>query len=201
MNRPIRTSRRFRRGRRRGFTLLELLLTLSMTVVLMTLVNAAFDFYAFDMDSSDADMRRTMLASAVMQMIEDDLRASLHPEPLDTAALEELLSSTAGGATGQSSGGGGGDDSGDAAAAGLDDPSMEEDMSTIESGTTVLQTPGLIGNQYQLQIDTSRLPRLEEYSVLMDVDPGNLSDVPSDLKTVTYYVQQAESFGVEASAN
>ena len=195
MNPPTRARERFVRGRRRGFTLLELLLTLSMTVVLMTLVNAAFDFYAFDMDSSDADMRRTMLASAVMQMVEDDLRASLHPEPLDTAALAELLSSTAGAATGQSGGDGG--DAGDAAAAGLDDASMEEDMSTIDSGTSVLQTPGLIGNQFQLQIDTSRLPRLEEYSVMMDVDPGNLADVPSDLKTVTYFVQQAESYGVD----
>jgi hypothetical protein len=203
MNDPIRTQQRFRRGHRRGerlgFTLLELLLTLSMTVVLMTLVNAAFDFYAFDMDSSDADMRRTMLASAVMQMIEDDLRASLHPEPLDTAALEELLSSTAGAASGLSGGGGGGagDDSGDAAAAGLDDPSIEEDTSSIETGTTVLLSPGLIGNQFQLQIDTSRLPRLEEYSVMMDVDPGNLNDLPSDLKTVTYFVQQAEAYGVD----
>lgn len=181
--------------RRRGFTLLELVLTLSMTVVLMALVNSAFDFYTVEMDSSDEDMRRTMLASAVMQMIENDLRASLHPVALDTTALEALLSSTAAGAAGQA----GGDDPGAAAASGLEGPAMEdeaEDTSAIGESTTVLQTPGLIGNQFQLQIDTSRLPRLEEYSVMMDQDPGNLSDIPSDLKTVTYYVQSPESSGV-----
>lgn len=186
--------------RRKGFTLLELLLTLSMTVVLMTLVNAAFRFYAGDMDSSDVDMRRTMLASAVMQMIEDDLRATLHPEPLDTSALEELLANTAKAAAGGGNTGGGntgGASDGGAASAGMDDPAAEEELVTTEVGVSVLQEPGLIGNQYQLQIDTSRLPRLEEYTVLMDSDPGNLMDLPSDLKTVTYYVQAADSIGIE----
>ncbi|QEF99857.1 hypothetical protein Mal15_39240 [Stieleria maiorica] len=182
------------RRRRRGFTLLELFLTLSLAVVLMTLVNAAFRFYAVEMDSSDQDMRRTMLASAVMQMIEDDLRASLHPVPLDTSALETLLASTASSATG---GGNTGGDPGAAEAAGMDDPALEEEVATSVSGVAVLQTPGLIGDQYQLQIDTSRLPRLEEYTVLMDVDPGNLADLPSDLKTVTYYVQASDAVGVD----
>ncbi len=190
------TTRVGRHPRRPGFTLLELFLTLSMAVVLMTLVNAAFRFYAVDMDSSDTDMRRTMLASAVMQMIEDDLRASLHPEPLDTSALETLLASTAASATGGGNTGDAGDP-GDAAAAGMDDPALEEELTTSVTGVAVLQTPGLIGDQYQLQIDTSRLPRLEEYAVLMDVDPGNLADLPSDLKTVTYYVQAADSIGIE----
>lgn len=196
--------------RRGGFTLLELFLTLSMAVVLMTLVNAAFKFYASDMDSADVDMRRTMLASAVMQMIEDDLRATLHPQPLDTSALEELLSATAaaasgGGAAGGSAAGGatgipGADseaDAGAADAAGMESSETESEAVTSVSGVAVLSTPGLIGDQFQLQIDTSRLPRLEEYAVLLDADPGNLLDLPSDLKTVTYYVQGADSIGVE----
>ena len=187
---------------RNGFTLLELFLTLAMAVVLVTLVNSAFTYYAKDMDSSDADMRRTMLASAVMQMIEDDLRAALHPEPLDTAPLEALLSSTAA-AAGQALGGAAGDPA-DMAAAGIDSP--EEDSTTevdssLAVGVAVLETPGLIGNQFQIQIDTSRLPRLEEYTMLMDSDLGNLQDVPSDLKTVTYFVQAAGMMGVDDPLN
>ena len=187
---------------RNGFTLLELFLTLAMAVVLMTLINSAFQFYARDMDSSDVDMRRTMLASAVMQMIEDDLRATLHPEPLDTSALAELLSSTASVGGGGNSGGGG--SAGGAAAgaatedeAGMEDTAVEEESLETTTGVAVLQSPGLIGSQYQLQIDTSRLPRLEEYTILLDSDPGNLMDLPSDLKTVTYYVQGAESIGID----
>ena len=54
----------------------------------------------------------------------------------------------------------------------------------------MLQTPGLIGNQFQIQFDISRLPRLEEYIPLLDANTADLQDVPSDIKTVSYFVQQ-----------
>lgn len=146
---------------RHGFTLLELLLTLALAIVLMTLVNSAFSFYVKSMDSSDAEMRRTMLANAVMQMIEDDLRATLHPTPIDTSALEELLKSTA-----SSGGGGGGSGQGDSGSTDTgtsdtdtSDPSVSteetttEDTTALATNAVVLQTPGLVGNQYQVQID------------------------------------------------
>ncbi|PNY37479.1 prepilin-type cleavage/methylation domain-containing protein [Rhodopirellula baltica] len=185
--------------------MLELLLTLALAIVLMTLVNSAFSFYVKSMDSSDAEMRRTMLANAVMQMIEDDLRATLHPTPIDTSALEELLKSTA-----SSGGGGGGSGQGDSGSTDTgtsdtdtSDPSVSteetttEDTTALATNAVVLQTPGLVGNQYQVQIDTSRLPRLEEYIVMMSTDPGVLVDLPSDLKTVTYYVQGADAIGID----
>jgi len=50
--------------------------------------------------------------------------------------------------------------------------------------------PGLYGNQYELQIDISRLPRVEEYHTLfLQKDAYSLVDIPSDVKTVTYYVR------------
>jgi type II secretory pathway pseudopilin PulG len=85
---------------RHAFTLLELVLALSMAVVLMVLIGGAIQFYSRDMNVRDMDIRQTQLAAAVMQMIEDDLRATLHPQPVDTAALEELLAATSGGETG-----------------------------------------------------------------------------------------------------
>lgn len=181
---------------RKGFSLLELFLTLSMAVVLMTLVNSAFRFYAVEMDRSDEDMRQTMLAASVMQMIEDDLRGALHPEPLDTSALEELLARTAASLTGGQAPAGGdagsSEESGDSTM-----ESEEESLDALAATVAVLETPGLIGNQFQLQIDTSRLPRLEEYTVLLDANPAKLLDVPSDLKTVTYYVQEPGVAGID----
>jgi prepilin-type N-terminal cleavage/methylation domain-containing protein len=179
----------------RGFTLLELLLTLSLAVVLMTLVNSAFQFYVGQMDSSDQEMQRTMLATAVMQMIEDDLRATLHPEPLDTSALENLLAKTAAAAGGGGGGSGGG--AADAASDSDEAAAGEQESGSLVTTIAVLDKPGLIGNQFQIQIDTSRLPRLEEYVVMMDADPATLTDPPSDLKTVTYFVQQAGMIGVD----
>ncbi len=79
-----------------AFTLLEVLLTLSMSVVLMAMIGGAIQFYARDMNVRDMDIRQTQLAAAVMQMIEDDLRATLHADPVDTSGLEALLAATAG---------------------------------------------------------------------------------------------------------
>jgi len=183
---------RVRAGLNRAFTLLEVLLTLAMSVVLMGLIGTAFQFYAVDMNVRNMDIQQTQMAAAVMQMIEDDLRATLHSEPADMSGLEELLSSSLGGEEeGDKSGGG---EEEDLSAAGI---SMEEDIVeemdavplNLTSGVAVLQTPGLIGNQYQIQLDLSRLPRLEEYVQMMDQTTATLQDVPSDLKTVAYYVQ------------
>ena len=67
----------------------------------------------------------------------------------------------------------------------------------LDSGIATLSEPGLIGNQYQIQVDVSRLPRLEEHFVLINEDTNTtIQDFPSDIKTVSYYVQQVGG-GVE----
>ncbi|MEM9644227.1 MAG: prepilin-type cleavage/methylation domain-containing protein [Planctomycetota bacterium] len=178
---------------RRGFTLLEALLSLAMSVVLMGLVSFAIRFYAVEMDRGDAEVRRLQLVTAVIQMIEDDLRSTLHPEPADTEALATLLASYGGGG---STGAAGDvlppedDGAGDLLLA--DDSVGVTDLSV---GAAVLEKPGLIGNETQIQIDVSRLPRLEEYIPMVDGTVGDLEDVPSDIKTVAYYVQQAGTVG------
>ncbi|MEM9586895.1 MAG: prepilin-type N-terminal cleavage/methylation domain-containing protein, partial [Planctomycetota bacterium] len=172
---------------RSGFTLLELLLTLALSVVLLGLIAGLLQIYGQGMESADAEIRQIHLASAVMQMIEDDLRAALHAEPIDTEPLAQLLQST----SGQQQDGGGGNADG-LAAAGIDDDMEESAVATASDlavGIAVLETPGLIGNQFQIQIDTSRLPRLEEYIAVIDASTANVDDVPSDIKTVAYYVQ------------
>ena len=97
------------RKMQRGFTLLELLLTLAMSVVLMVMIGGAIRFYGRDMDLRNLDMRQTQLAASILQMIEKDLRSTVHAEPLDTQPLAELLSSV-----------GGGDADEDLSAAGID---------------------------------------------------------------------------------
>lgn len=184
------------RRRRSAFTLLEVLLTLAMSVVLMVLIGAAIQFYTRNMNVRDMDIRQTQLAAAVMQMIEDDLRATLHSEPVDLSGLEAILQASAGT-------GGGGDqavEGEDLSAAGIDasaDETVLADVTTMDltSGAAVLETPGLIGNQTQIQVDLSRLPRLEEYVLMMDQDATDIDDIPSDLKTVAYFVQPPGTIG------
>ena len=54
-------------------------------------------------------------------------------------------------------------------------------------------TPGLYGNQYELQLDVSRLPRFDEYQKMMADPTEGLADIPSDVKTVTYYMANQQA--------
>ncbi len=184
---------RYSASRYSAFTLLEVLLTLAMSVVLMILIGGAIEFYARDLNVRDMEVRQVQVAAAVLQMIEDDLRGALHAKPIDTAALATLLTSAASQAAGGGGGGSGGSEGEDLSSAGIASESTEVIESTASadllSGAAVLQSPGLIGNQFQIQIDVSRLPRLEEYMVMLDETASDIDDVPSDLKTVTYFVQ------------
>ncbi len=168
-------------ARRRGFSLLEVLLSMALAVVLMGMISWAFQFYTSDMDGAHLEIQQTQLASAIIQMIEDDLRSTLYPEPIDLSALEAVLSAQGGGQAASN------DPS--LAAAGVTPEIEMTETADLTTGTAILETPGLIGNQFQIQIDASKLPRLEEYNQMMDQDTANLDDVPSDLKTVTYFVQ------------
>lgn len=191
-----------------GFTLLEMVLSLALSLIILGMISYALNFFTIEVDRSDREIRRTMLAAALMQMIEDDLAGALHPEPLDTSALEELLSSTAGDAAALGGAAAGGDDTTDTddASAPPDDTADDSDTltdDTLETGDTLgtLVEPGLIGNQFQLQFDTSRLPRLEEYTNMIDDETfSTVVDVPSDMKTVTYYVQQSGAMAVQDKA-
>lgn len=178
-----------------AFTLLEVVLTLAMSVVLMVLIGGAIQFYSRDMSLRDLEIRQTLLAVAVMQMIEDDLRSTIHPRPADTTPMKELLAATSAADSGAGAAVSG---SGGLSAAGLESETevTETTATDLQSGVAVLETPGLIGNQTQIQIDQSRLPRLEEYVAMLDQTTTDIEDIPSDLKTVAYFVQQ-EGIGVE----
>lgn len=189
-------------GRRRGgFTLLEMLLTLAMCVVLMSLIGGAMTFYIRDMSTAEDSFRESQIATAVLQMIEDDLRMTVTTRPVSTDGLAEVLSAAASpmsALTGMGDSGGAGDDPGATGDElpedpGLTDETMEADSVDLTLAGTVLASPGVIGNADQLQIDVSRLPRLEETMIdpAMAASGGDLIDRPSDIKTVSYFVQAA----------
>ncbi len=198
------------RSPRAGFTLVEVLLTLALAVVLITLVGSAMSFYANNLQTRDSDVRRGQLATAILQMVRRDLQATLHPPEFDGSALANALGGASGSASGGGGASGGGSDeaaSSDSALFDIDDgeaagsSSLEEEAAPaattdLASNGLTLQRPGLIGNQFQIQFDISRLPRLEEYQQLLTGSQDGLADVPSDIKTVTYYLQAAGSTGV-----
>jgi hypothetical protein len=57
--------------------------------------------------------------------------------------------------------------------------------------------PGVYGSEASIEIDVSRMPRPDEYTMRPgDLSIGTLGDMPSDIKTVSYYVQSPRSDGI-----
>ena len=194
-----------RRRTNRGLTLLELLLALALTSLIMAVIAMSLDIYMRTLDRRQAIIEESQLARAILQQIANDLRSAVQ---VQTGDVEEGLAGLDGidlaGGVGDLLGGdiagdllGGGD-------TGLEDLLMEEDMAVTDDLATSMippAVPGLYGNQYQLQMDISRLPRVEEYQRLMNLEDNfALTDIPSDVKTITYYVQGQDMVSMESMA-
>jgi hypothetical protein len=61
------------------------------------------------------------------------------------------------------------------------------------STTSTADLPLLLGTPYELQLDVSRLPRVDQYESMMSAGGGTLADIPSDVKTVAYYVANVDA--------
>ena len=78
-------------------------------------------------------------------------------------------------------------------------PATGETEETSELGTPITIV-GLYGSASSLQFDMSRLPRVDEYEALYSANSElGVIDIPSDIKTVTYFVCSEDTF--EAAKN
>lgn len=173
-----------RRSVRRGFTLLEVMLALALSVVIMYAVGIAIHLNLTVLESRRAGIEKAQLARAILQLMANDLRSAVQYEVQDFASVDELA---------------GADALGDLqdlqAGEPLDDVVEEEDPVTSTGGEVVSSpTPGLIGYQYELHVDVSRLPRPDQYEAAMSSSTGGFvaTEIPSDVKTVSYYVQAGQ---------
>jgi len=196
---------------RKAFTLLELLLALSLSVVILMAIGMAIHLHLRSLDSRRTYLEESQLARSVLRIVADDIRSVALRYEQDVSGIEELLKGAAASAVGDLAGGslsnsGSGSggvptsgvvptESGAETGAGETDPSANTaDLSTTVALPTM---PGIYGNQYQLQIDVSRLPRIDEYQQMVQTDPlAAVRDIPSDVKTVTYYLQSATTSGL-----
>jgi hypothetical protein len=72
---------------------------------------------------------------------------------------------------------------------------MSSDNTTDIAGTAApASVPGLYGNQYELSVDCSRLPRVDQYSgAAADSTTETVASIPSDVKTVSYFLRTEDS--------
>ncbi|MFO7905953.1 MAG: prepilin-type N-terminal cleavage/methylation domain-containing protein [Planctomycetota bacterium] len=189
----------------RGMTLLEVMLALALTCVVLATISMAIDLHLRMVDERRDEVERVQLARSVLRIVAQDLRATVEPCSTDYSVLTSIAGEAASGegaerdgaeASGMDGGGMGEDES---QLAGTSDDPLAEDASAVESGSIAssnepLPVPGLYGNQYELQLDVSRIPRQDEMQRIIESSLETpLQDIPSDVKTVAYYVHDPDS--------
>ena len=206
---PSRNHGRYLRGRR-GITLLELLLALALTSLVIVIIGMAIEFHLHTLDIDRTNVEEAMVARAVLRHIATDLRNAVLYEPIDVSGVQDMVAGadlgdlSAGmdalGGTGDMGTGETIDTSGmDDAIAGLDEMASD---TTMDIAGTVEPTsvPGLFGTQYELQVDVSHLPRVDQYeAALTALAQGATPDIVSDVKTVAYFLQTDDSETVSLS--
>jgi prepilin-type N-terminal cleavage/methylation domain-containing protein len=177
-------SRRRWLGPRRGLTLIELLLALTLSAIVTGLIGTLLQIYITRTAIGRDEVHRARLARNLLNLIADDIRSAVRPYELDSAALLESL---AGGLPPEAALLLGETDSGQAGESSETlDPSLPLDVLALSGD----RPPGIYGDTANLQLDISRLPRPDQYFEQMpDLLGGSVTDLPSDTKTVAYYVQ------------
>lgn len=156
---------------RRGFTLLEVLLAITLTALVLAAVAAAIDFHLRLLGSGRADVEQTQLARAVLQRIAADLRGAVACRPDDAGVAAPTPSDSTEGSK--------------------PDQADSADKEPDEAGGSVVigSTAGLYGTAHCLQVDVSRLPHLDS----LDGMPSR--DRPGDIKTVAYFLAVEDEDG------
>lgn len=213
---------------RRGLTLLELLLALSLSIVVLMAIGMAINLHYRMFDVRRTNVEEAQLARAVLRHIADDLRCAVQYTPPDLEGLDTVSGNAIGaaansafGETGDSgdegSGGTGntGSQSGQGGSSGQStgtsgsgqfatDPSSTASAQQLSQAATATVDPtatdaastsvvGLYGTATELRFDISRLPRVDEYQSLMVPESGvGVVDIPSDIKTITYFLAEGD---------
>lgn len=155
---------------RSGFTLVEVLLALSLVLVIMGVLSAATQMYLMNIEVERDELTRSRAARAVLQVMAFDLRAAVQFKEIDEGALDQALES---------------------AAASLGE---EEDEEAAESEPTeyVVEQPGLAGGPNSISFDISRLPRRDQFAPVLDARTGRVVSIPSEILNVNYMVGQVD---------
>lgn len=179
-------------AKRAGVTLLELILALSISIMIMAAIAMVIDLHLRTLDSRRTQVEEAQLARAVMRRIGDDLRSAVQYQIIDFSTVGTMAKDAATAAVSEAA-----PDSG--SLAGLLTESLPTETTNISSTAAPPSIPGLYGNAYELKVDVSRIPRVDEYQPLGTELGDQVADIPSDVKTVAYYLQPDPSLGASAS--
>lgn len=173
LSRPCRTGR--------GFSLLEVVLSLALCVILFGAISAAIQLNVVALTRQRIAIERKQIARATLSMMANDLRAGIQHKAADFSGLDNLVKSQAmmlGSLLG-------GEEEEEAP------PPTEEPESEIYDEDLVAYRPLFVGTENSVMLDISRLPRLDQYNPLV-ASAEAIAHSPSDIKSVAYFVSLSE---------
>jgi hypothetical protein len=174
-------------------TLMEILLTLALTAVVVMLLVFAIDMHLRMLDVRRTNVEQAQLARAVLRIMANDIRGALQSESVDFSSAGEFLGSA--NIDASDLGLEGDEETADAPEEVDLDALAEDDSPTlnIASSSDTPAVPGLYGNAYEIRVDVSRLPRPDQYVASLAADPVGPVDIPSEVKSVAYYLYSHQS--------
>lgn len=191
-----------KRTYRAGISLLELILALGLSAVLMFAIFSAIQIHWKFFDVRRTGVEEAQLARTILRSIGDDLRAQAPQAQTDLSGLDIVTENTGGAATAAANnalgalGAAAGSAQGAAGAEGGESGSSSEEGAEPATDPTAPQAGvvALYGSATQLQFDISRLPRIDQYEAILSPESElGVVDIPSDIKTVTYFLRSEES--------
>jgi len=167
------------RHRQEGFTLVEVLLALALSVVLMGAVYVGLSLYRQLSTTGREQVERSQIIRALQRKMTVDVRSVVFTPPSETG--EESAGTTAEEAGSEST---------------------EETTNEIEiidpTDAITVAAKGIIGDSQSLVLHISRPPRDFNYSSLQDAQRTSTGQ-SSDLLTVTYLLSSPDAGGLQAA--
>lgn len=157
-------------GRREGFTLIEVLLSLGLAAFVLVALATAVDVHLRCLHIGRTNAEEAQLARALLLRIGDDLRNAAVINPVDASNIAPVSSDTDAGMGAEE-----------------DAATTTEETSTEEVATEDEYVIGLYGESDWIQVDVRRTPRLDQYDYeTLPSGAESLPDVVSGVKTVAY---------------
>ena len=168
-------------GRRRAFTLLEVMLSLTLATILLGAIYAAMNQSWRLTASGREEMARSQVARALLKRIAQDVRAVMFvPPPPSDGETDDVTGTTSTSTSGTSTGSTSSTTSCTGTTAGTTTDTSTETTETTPSAKSI----GIRGTATRIELHISRARRDLDFAA--NVDGNTLTTRTSDLQAVTY---------------
>lgn len=181
-----------------GFTLLEVLTALGLTVLLATAIYGAVAIYLRVSAGDQGELERSRLVRALLRQMTLDLQSVVFRVSEEEETTEETPAgeSSTGETSGQSASGSGSSSSSSSSSSSDSGETQTIEVASIEAAVQSTSV-GLIGDAQKLTVHVSRPARGMNYQPVLSA--GGADVRTSDLQSITYFLANPSAGGLEGA--